>query len=123
MAKKILLVDDEPLVIKVLASRLKANGYEVITAYEGKEGLEKARGEKPDLVILDLRLPGINGYEICSQLKKDAAFSNIPVIIITGSTDSGDRELAENALADAFIVKPFDRETLLFKIKELLKEG
>ncbi len=123
MAKKILVVDDELLIVKVLTSRLKANGYEVITAYEGKEGLKKARGEKPDLIIVDLRLPGINGHEICSQLKKDAAFSSIPVIIITGSTDAKDRELAENAAADAFIIKPFDREALLSRIEELLKEG
>ncbi|MGB2600261.1 MAG: response regulator [Candidatus Omnitrophota bacterium] len=122
MAKRILVVDDEPLVVKLLATRLEASNYEVISAYDGREGLEKARDEKPDLVIVDLRLPGINGYEICSQLKNDDAFAGIPVIVITGSTDKKDRELAEDASADAYIIKPFDREVLLSKIEELLGE-
>jgi DNA-binding response OmpR family regulator len=121
MAKRILIVDDEPLVIKLLATRLEASNYEVISAEDGREGLEKARSEKPDLVIVDLMLPGMNGYEICSQLKSDNVFSGIPVIVITGSTDKKDRKLAEEASADAYIIKPFDREVLLSKIEELLE--
>ena len=120
--KKILIVDDDPLVVKVIASRLEANNYEVVTSYDGRDGLDKARKERPDLIIAYLLLPKMNGYEICSQLKKDADFSMIPVVIVTGSTDKKDREMAEEAKADAFIIKPFDREVLLSRIKELLGE-
>ncbi|MFQ5951842.1 MAG: response regulator transcription factor [Candidatus Omnitrophota bacterium] len=123
MAKKILIVDDEPFVVKVLANRLEASNYEVISAYDGQEGLKKVHDEKPDLIILDLILPKINGYEICNMLKKDKTFSEIPIIIISGRTTREDMKLAEEAAADAYIIKPFDRETLLSKIEELLEGG
>jgi DNA-binding response OmpR family regulator len=122
MPKKILLIDDDPFVVKVIASRLEANGYRVITSSDGKDGLDKAYKERPDLVIADFTLPRVNGYEICSRLKKGAEFSGIPVIIITGNINERDRRLTEEAGASAFLIKPFDREVLLSKIKELLGE-
>jgi two-component system alkaline phosphatase synthesis response regulator PhoP len=122
MPKKILIIDDDPFVVKVIASRLEANNYKVITSSDGKEGLEKVYKEKPDLVIVDFILPRVNGYEICSRLKEDTEFSGVPVIIITGNTNERDRRLTEDAGADAFLIKPFDREVLLSRIKELLGE-
>lgn len=122
MPKKILIIDDDPFVVKVIASRLEANNYKVVTSSDGKDGLDKVYKEKPDLVIVDFILPRVNGYEICSRLKKDAEFSGIPVIIITGNTNERDRRLTEEAGAAAFLIKPFDREVLLSKIKELLGE-
>ncbi len=122
MGKKILLVDDEPQIVEMAKMRLEAGGYGVITAYDGKEGLEKARKEKPDLIILDLMLPKIDGYKICRMLKFDAEYGKIPIILFTARVQAEDRKLGEEVGADAYITKPFDGQVLLAKIEELLKD-
>ncbi len=118
--KKILLVDDEPNIVMVVEARLKANNYEVITAANGEEALTKAREEKPDLIILDLMLPKIDGYQVCRLLKFDKNYSNIPIILLTAKGQREDREWGEKAGADAYITKPFEAAVLLGKIKELV---
>ncbi len=120
MAKKILVVDDEQDIRKVLAMRLKINGFTVIMAGDGQEGLEKARSENPDLILLDLMLPKINGYELCRLLKFDDRYKRIPIIILSALHEQLDRQKAAEHGADSFFLKPFDFDLLLFKIKSLL---
>lgn len=119
--KKILLVDDEKDLVKIVKFRLEANDYEVITACDGQEALEKARGEKPDLIILDLMLPKMDGYKVCGLLKKDSRFMRIPIIMFTAKAQEEDMRLGEELGADAYITKPFEPGVLLDKIKELTK--
>lgn len=120
MLKKILLVDDEPHIIIMLANRIKHAGYEIITAGDGQEGLEKARKEKPDLIILDVMLPKLDGYKVCRMLKFDEKYKQIPIIMFTARAQKIDKETAENVGADGYITKPFEPQILLDKIKELL---
>jgi len=120
--KRILIVDDEEDILNVLKFRLEANNYEVLSASDGQEGLNKARSEKPDLVILDLMLPKLDGYKVCRMLKFDEAYKNMPVIIFTARAQKQDEELGMQMGADAYIAKPFEPEALLGKIKELLKQ-
>ena len=121
MAKKILIVDDEKDLVDAVAYRLKANDYDVITAKDGVEGLDKARKERPDLIILDLMLPRMDGYKVCALLKKDARYSSIPIIMFTARAQEDDIKMGREVGAEAYITKPFEPETLLNKIKELLK--
>ena len=122
MAKKILVVDDEPELIKALQIRLRAAGYDVLAAYDGQEGLSKAQKEKPDLIILDLMLPKMDGYKVCGLLKKDSRYAKIPIIMFTARAQEGDKKLGEEMGADAYITKPFQHEILLAKIEELLEK-
>lgn len=121
MAKKILVIDDEKDLIEAVAFRLKANGYDVITAGDGAEGLDKARKERPDLIILDLMLPKMDGYRVCGLLKNDARYGSIPIIMFTARAQEEDIKHGKEMGAEAYITKPFEPETLLSKIKELLK--
>lgn len=121
MAKnKILIVDDEADIVTMLKIRLEKNNYEVISAFDGEEGYEKARTEKPNLIILDLLLPKIDGYWVCDLLKKDIRYAKIPIIILTAKPGNMDAGLSDKVGADEYIVKPFEFETLLSKIEELL---
>ncbi len=119
--KRILIVDDEEGMVKLVKMYLEHHRYEVITANDGQEGLEKAKTEKPDLIVLDLMLPRINGYKVCGLLKKDARYAKIPVVMFTAKAQEKDIKLGQEVGADAYITKPFEPEVLLSKIKELLK--
>ena len=122
MAKKILIVDDEKQMVEMMKMRLEANNYGVITAYDGQDGLDKAKKETPDLIILDLMLPKMDGYKVCGLLKHDARYSKIPIILFTARAQEEDKAMGKDVGADAYITKPFDPGTLLNKIKELLVE-
>lgn len=119
MARKILLVDDEPGILELLANRLKANDYEVITASVGQEGLEKAGKEKPDLMLLDVMMPEMGGLEVLRHLKKVPETRNIPVIMFTVKAGKEDIERAILAGASDYITKPFTPRILLERIKEV----
>lgn len=123
MPKKILVVDDEELIVKMVGLRLKANGYDVISACDGKEGLTKAREESPDLIILDVMMPVMDGYKVCGLLKKDTRFAKIPIIMFTAKAQVDDKKIGEEVGANAYITKPFDPQVLLGKIRELLGES
>ena len=123
MAKKILIVDDEPNLVKLLESRLKVNGYDVISAFDGQQGLDKVRQDKPDLVILDLMLPQLHGYEVCRQLRTDAVHKNIPIVMLTASGKATDIQEGLEQGANAYIAKPFKPEALLGIIQALLWES
>jgi len=119
--KRILVVDDEAALVEMLALRLEANDYIVLTAGDGQEGLEKARKELPDLIILDLMLPKMDGYKVCRMLKFDEKFKKIPIILFTARAQEADVRLGEEVGADAYLTKPFEPVILLAKIKELIK--
>ena len=120
--RKILIVEDEPELREFLKMRLEANGYDVVGAADGKEGFEKAHGEKPDLILLDLMLPKIDGYWVCNLLKHDKRHEHIPIIIITAKSGEENVKLAMDCGADAYMVKPFEIQKLLAKIASLLKK-
>ena len=122
MAKKrILVVDDETELVKAVQIRLQQADYEVIAAYDGQEALEKAKKEKPDLIILDLMLPKMDGYKVCGLLKADTRYNKIPVIMFTARAQESDIKMGQEAGVDAYITKPFEHQILLDKIKELLR--
>ena len=121
MSKKILLVDDEPDLVSLLKKRLEINNYEVISASDGMEALRKAKKEKPDLIILDLMLPKMDGYKLCRMLKFDEKYKRIPIIMLTARVQEEDKKLGKETGANAYITKPFKPDVLLAKIEELLK--
>ena len=121
--KRILLVDDETELVEMVKLRLEANNYEVLTAYDGKQGLDLARKEKPDLIILDLMLPKIDGYRVCRMLKFDEKYKKIPIILFTSRAQDDDKATGLEVGADAYITKPFEPQVLLDKMRELVSPG
>ncbi len=117
---RVLLVDDEPSIVKMVGKRLEGAGYEVVTAADGEDGLTKARLGRPDVVILDLMLPKMNGMEICAALKQDAAYRHIPVIIFTARRQEMDEKLCRECGADAYITKAQQSKALLEQVEALL---
>ena len=95
MAEKhrILLVDDEPSIVKMVGKRLEVEGFDVLVAMDGQDGLAKAQAEHPDLIILDLMLPKLNGYEVCTMLKQDARYQKMPIILFTAKAQEKDEKL------------------------------
>ena len=123
MAKKrLLLVDDEVELVEMIKFRLEASGYEVLTANDGQSALETARREKPDLIILDVMLPKMDGYKVCNLLKKDTRYANIPIMMFTAKAMDADIKLGQEVSADAYLTNPFEPKVLLEKIRELVKE-
>lgn len=120
--KKILLVDDEQHIVDVVKVRLEKEGYEVITANSGKECLEKTKTEKPTLILLDIIMPEMDGYEVLKKLKDDKETASIPVIMLTAKNDADDvvRSLINGGAVD-YIVKPFGSQELLHKIGANIK--
>ena len=118
--KKVLVADDEPDILDVVHFRLVKKGYEVITAVDGKEALEKVAQHKPDLVILDNRMPFLKGLDVCRQMREDAALKHIPVILITASTDAIKQETLSSAGVNDYAFKPFEPEELFEKVKKLI---
>lgn len=118
--KSILVVDDSQDMRAILSIRLRVNGYDVVTADDGQSGLDKMKDKMPDLIILDLMLPKIDGYEVCRMLKFDDKYKHIPVVILSALDQQEDREKAIGSGADAYFIKPFDLELLLNKIRSLI---
>jgi two-component system, OmpR family, alkaline phosphatase synthesis response regulator PhoP len=117
---KLLLVDDEPDLVQMVSLRLKAAGYEVTTALDGQQALDKVKESRPDLMILDLMLPKLDGYKVCRLLKFDERTKEIPILIFTARAQEQDVKLATECGADAYLTKPFEAKTLLGKLQELL---
>jgi len=120
--KRILLIEDEADMVYALNLQLEAVNFEVLSACDGQAGLDMARKEKPDLIILDLMLPKIDGYKICRLLKFDEKYKKIPIIMFTARAQEQDKKLGQEVGADAYITKPFDSKVLLDKISALLKK-
>ena len=121
MGYTILVVDDEPNIVKLVESRLKANGYDVISAGNGRQGFEKAKKEKPDLILLDIMMPEMTGEEALAQLKNDPETQAIPVIMLTAKQEADDivKCVVDGQAAD-YIVKPFIAGDFLKKINTIL---
>jgi DNA-binding response OmpR family regulator len=118
-ALKILIVDDEIDLVETLKFRLECKGYEVIEAFDGQEGLQRAQNEKPDLLILDVMLPKMDGYHLCRLLKGDEQFKNIPIIMLTARSQESDKKAGYDQGADVYMPKPFEPKMLMEKIEEL----
>ncbi len=118
---RILLVDDEPSIVKMVSKRLETEGFEVTVAMDGQEGLEKVKALGPDLVVLDLMLPKLDGYKVCRLLKFDDRTRSIPILIFTARSQVENATLATECGADAYLTKPFTAPVLLAKIRELLE--
>ncbi|MBI3534625.1 MAG: response regulator [Deltaproteobacteria bacterium] len=120
MKKKILIVDDEPDMLAILQIRLESAGYEVFTAEDGEAGLAQVTKVKPDLVILDVMMPKLNGYQVCQNLKQAQATKGIPVILLTAKAEESDKFLGKACGADAYITKEYESDKLLEKMRELI---
>jgi len=119
--KKILIIEDENELCDFIGLRLERSGFEVIAANDGVEGLNKARKEKPDLIILDLMLPGLPGEEICKQVRKDARLSEIPIIMLTAKCADADKVIGTVIGANVYMAKPFEGARLIEEINKLLR--
>ncbi len=120
---RILVVDDELDLVAVLRMGLEIQGFEVIEAMDGEEGLRRARQDRPDLMVLDLMLPKMDGYKVCRALKFDERFRNLPILILSARSGDQDRRLALDMGADLFISKPYEMNDLVAKIRQKLDEA
>ena len=120
--KKILAVDDKPNIIMLIKAKLKANGYEVFSAYNGETALQIARDDKPDLILLDIMMPRMDGFEVFKQLKDSDETKEIPVVFLTASGQRNDENRAMKMGAKYFLTKPFSPNHLLDIIKRVFDE-
>jgi len=119
---KILVVDDEKSMIDALRISLESENYDVVEAYTGEGAIQKARIETVDLILLDIMLPDITGYEICNKLRKNPLTRSIPIIMLTGMTGASDKMAGLDLGASDYITKPFDLDELKAKIRNALRQ-
>ncbi|MDD5218068.1 MAG: response regulator [Candidatus Omnitrophica bacterium] len=119
--KTILIIDDEPHIQTMVATRLQANDFKVITALDGKEGLEKVKKERPDLILLDIMMPEMDGYDFLRELKKISGVNLMPIIMFTAKVRREDIDKAIYLGAVDYVIKPFTSTVLLDKIRQFLK--
>ena len=117
-AQRLLIVEDDPYILKFLSTRLERSGFTVYTASDGLEGLEKARKERPDLIILDLVLPKLVGEEVCRAIREDEDkdFARVPIIMVTAKKDDVDRVIGKVLGANSYLTKPFQPDVLMAEI-------
>jgi len=118
--KKILIVDDKLEVVELIAATLKGEGYRLITASEGREALEKIGTEKPDLVLLDVIMPEMDGFEVLIKAKKDPKTKGIPIIMLSAEGQKSDKDKGIELGAEDYIIKPFSPSHLLIKIEKIM---
>ena len=118
--KKILIVDDEPFIVETVKFSLEQAGYECLTAYDGIEAVKVTRGQMPDLILLDIMLPKMNGYKVCRLLKFDENFKHIPIIMLTARTQEKDRAIGMETGADEYMTKPFEMDDLIGMVERYL---
>jgi DNA-binding NarL/FixJ family response regulator len=120
MSKRLLVVDDEPNLLRAVAAALRAEGYEVVTARNGREALVRVAESVPDLVISDIRMPGMDGYQLAGQLRASSRTAIVPIIFLTAKDETTDRVAGFRAGVDAYITKPFEPDELLAVIQSIL---
>ena len=120
---RILIVDDSPTEMYKLTGMLEKHGHEVLKAENGADGVALARLEKPDLVLMDIVMPGLNGFQATRQLTKDPETGNIPVIVVTTKDQETDMVWAQRQGAKGYLTKPVDEEQLILKVKQILEEN
>jgi len=118
--KKILVVDDEKKIVDIVRAYLEREGYQVVVAYEGKSALELARRQSPDLIVLDLMLPEISGWDICRTLRQE---SDIPIIMLTARDEMADKVVGLELGADDYVTKPFDPKELVSRVRAVLRRS
>jgi two-component system alkaline phosphatase synthesis response regulator PhoP len=123
MKKKIAIIEDEPDISELLAYNLEKEGYTVVRSFDGGEGLKLIRQERPDLILLDLMLPTMDGLEICQALKRDDPTKEIPIIMITAKSEESDVVVGLQLGADDYITKPFSPKVVLARVKAALRRG
>jgi two-component system alkaline phosphatase synthesis response regulator PhoP len=119
--KKILLVDDEVDLVETIRFSLENEGFTVLVSHDGEDALNQARKENPDLILLDLMLPKLDGYKVCRLLKFDERYKHIPILMLTAKTQEKDKLLGKETGADEYLTKPFDIDELLGKVKSYLR--
>ena len=117
----VLVADDDADIVRFVEVNLRLEGFQVVTARDGQEALTKALELEPDVVLLDVLMPRIDGYTVCARLRADQRGAAIPVILLTANFISADQEIARRAGADDFVVKPFDPCELMTRVKELVR--
>ena len=120
MTKRILVVEDQPDNLQILRDLLTSEGYQIIEAQDGEEGIRAAAAERPDLILMDIQLPRLDGYEATRRIKADPALRAIPIIVVTSYSLSGDEAKARAAGCDDFVPKPYSRRQLMAKIRGYL---
>jgi two-component system phosphate regulon response regulator PhoB len=121
--EKILIVDDEPSLTEVLSYNLAKEGYEVVVAHEGREGLRKAQMLLPDLILLDLMLPGLSGLDLCKELRAAPKTATIPVLMLTAKAEETDQVIGFAVGADDYVTKPFSPKVLMQRVRVLLRRA
>ena len=120
ITKKILIVEDDPGVLRATSFILEKEGYQIITAQDGLEGLKKAKEDNPDLLILDVMLPGIDGFEICHSLRSEPQTADMPILMFSAKGQESDKATGLKMGADDYITKPVDREVLIERVASWL---
>ncbi|HEV3028407.1 MAG TPA: response regulator transcription factor [Planctomycetota bacterium] len=123
MGRTILVIDDEPELVKLLDYNLTKAGYLVLSAKDGENGLAAARKHAPDAIILDVMMPGLDGWEVCKRLRTDPSTSALPILMLTAKAEEGDRVLGLELGADDYVTKPFGVRELLARVKALLRRS
>ena len=122
MSKKILVVEDDPSALRFIEYTLQQEGYHILSAEDGLEGIKKAQDEHPDLIILDVMLPGIDGYEVCYQLRQKPETSTVPIIMLSAKARQEDKNIGLKMGADEYLTKPADPTVILAKVKALFAD-
>ncbi len=120
MTKKILIIDDEQDIVETLQFTLEAEGYDCTAAFDGETGLNLAKEITPDLIILDVMMPKMNGYKISRLLKYDNAYKDIPILMITARSQNDDKAIGQETGANEYITKPFELDYVLSKVKQYI---
>ena len=123
MKPKILVVDDEPDAVELVSFNLKAAGFDVVTAADGVEALKRAKEYQPDLLVLDVMLPEVDGLEVCKIIRRDPSVAHIPIIMLTAKAAEIDRVLGLELGADDYVTKPFSPRELVLRIRKILDRG
>src|SRR5438128_12645690 len=121
MASKVLIVEDEQGVVHLLRARLEREGFQVIAAYDGQAGLRAVTEARPDLLILDLTLPGLDGFEICRRIRRQPETARLPILVLSGRTEEVDKVVLLELGADDYVTKPFSPKELVARVKTLLR--
>ena len=121
-ARRILAVDDEPHILKLVAFSLRAGGFEVLEASDGASAIEIARAQQPDLILMDVMMPALNGYDACRLLKADADTAHIPVVMLTAKTQAAEQKTGLECGALDYICKPFAPKDLVAQVESFLPE-
>ncbi|MBS3917458.1 MAG: response regulator [Deltaproteobacteria bacterium] len=119
--KRIMVVDDEVDLVETVRFSFELEGYDVLVAYNGEEALNQARKENPDLILLDLMLPKLDGYKVCRLLKFDERYKHIPILMLTAKIQEKDKVTGMETGANEYITKPFDMDELMKKVKNYLR--